>query len=403
MTLLHWQLDSRLFKINEYDGRMIRRNAESHGPRMLMVSHSGDFRGGGEIGFRDTMRGLRVKRPDLDLIAAYPWPGGMAADATGHNVRPIITNLPWWAYFPGPHPIKDTLRSARHALAILQALMVLIRLRPTVVLTNTMVIPSYAVAAKLLGIQHFWMVREFGRDDLGLRFLLGYRRTIRMIGHLSEIVICNSYAVEKAMHAVDPAMNTCVLYPVVDVPPSVPTKRHLGDPLRAVLIGTFTQSKGQHIAVEAVAAARRAGVDIELTLVGAGDQEPLRLLASRLGVQDLLSIHGPTEDVGRYWAAAHVGLMCSRCEAFGRVTVEAMNAGLPVCGTDAGGTSEIISPGVNGMLSPAGDANALAENLLELSLDEDLRLRLAMGAVTTASRFQRGRFNNELADVFGLA
>jgi glycosyltransferase involved in cell wall biosynthesis len=169
-----------------------------------------------------------------------------------------------------------------------------------------------------------------------------------------------------------------------------------------VLVGALAPSKGQHIAVEAVAAARKADVDIELALVGGGDQEPLRLLARTLGVEDLVSIHGPTDEVGRYWTAAHVGLMCSKCEAFGRVTVEAMNAGLPVCGTNAGGTPEIISPGVNGLLSPAGDASALAENLLALASDESLRLRLAMGAVTTASRFQRGRFNNELADVLGL-
>jgi glycosyltransferase involved in cell wall biosynthesis len=370
---------------------------------MLMVSHSGDFNGGGEIGFRDTMRGLRAKQPGLDLIAVYPSTGGMATDATSRNVRSVIANLPWWAYFQGRYSIKYAFRSIRHVLAILQALTVLVRLRPTIVLTNTMVIPSYAVASKLLGIQHFWMVREFGRDDLGLRFLLGYRRTIRMIGLLSETVICNSYAVEKAIRAVDPAMNTCVLYPVIDVPPGAPAKRHLADPLRAVLIGTFAQSKGQHIAIGAVAAARKVGVEIELTLVGAGDQEPLRLLAGRLGVEDLLSIHGPTEEVGRYWAAAHVGLMCSRSEAFGRVTVEAMNAGLPVCGTDAGGTSEIISPGVNGLLSPAQDAQALSCNLVSLALDEALRMRLAVGAVETARRFQRRRFDDELAAVLGLS
>ena len=383
-----------------YGYRVRRNSADSPNPRILMVSHSGDFKGGAEVGFRDVMRGLRDKRPDLDLIAVFPSTGGMAADATMRNVRSVIGRLPWWAYAKGRYSVVNAL--SRLAPAVLQAVVVLVRLRPTMVLTNTMVIPSYAIAAKLLGIPHFWMVREFGRDDHGLSFLLGYRRTIRLIGRVSELVICNSHAVEKAMQAVDPAMKTSVLYPVIDVPPSAPTRRLSGDPLRAVLIGAFAPSKGQHIAVEAVAVARKAGVDIELALVGGGEQEPLRLLARRLGVEDLVNIHGPTDEVGRYWTAAHVGLMCSQCEAFGRVTVEAMNAGLPVCGTNAGGTPEIIIPGVNGLLSPAGDVNALAENLLALASDEGLRMRLALGAVTTASRFQRGRFNNELADVLGL-
>ena len=169
-----------------------------------------------------------------------------------------------------------------------------------------------------------------------------------------------------------------------------------------MLVGRFGSSKGQHTAIEAIAVARRLGIDIELTLVGPGDASPLRKLARRRDVSDLVRIHGPTPDVGRYWSDADVGLMCSRCEAFGRVTVEAMNAGLPVCGTDTGGTPEIIDPGVNGLLSPAGDAGALADNLIRLALDEDLRLKLAWGAAHTAQRFQRKRFDDELATILGL-
>jgi glycosyltransferase involved in cell wall biosynthesis len=197
-------------------------------------------------------------------------------------------------------------------------------------------------------------------------------------------------------------MTTSVVYPVVDTPLGTPPERHPGEPMRAVLVGYLSQAKGQHLAVEAVAIARKRGVDIELTLVGGGNQTPLRTLAQRLGVEDLVNIHGPTRDLGPYWSAAHVGLMCSQREAFGRVTVEAMRAGLPVCGTNAGGTPEIIDPGVNGLLSPAGDAAALADNMMALESDEDLRHNLALRAVETVQRFQRDRHDDELATILGL-
>jgi glycosyltransferase involved in cell wall biosynthesis len=285
---------------------------------------------------------------------------------------------------------------------LLQAVLQLVWLRPTMVLTNTMTIPSHAVAAKLLGIPHYWMVHEFGRDDHGLRFLLGYRRTIRLIRQLSESVICNSQAVEKSLLALDPKMRTHVIYPVVDTPLGTPPQRRPGEPMRVVLVGRFAQSKGQHLAVEAVAIARKAGVDIELALIGAGNQKPLRTLAQRLGVDDLVNIHGPTHDVGPYWSAAHVGLMCSQCEAFGLVTVEAMRAGLPVCGTNSGGTPEIVDQGVNGLLSPTGDASALAANLMALESDEALRLKLAFRAAETTQRFQPDHYGDELAPILGL-
>jgi len=376
--------------------------------RVLVVSNVGSFGGGGAVGFRDMVWAIREKRPDLEVVAVCPWKGSLVEDCSRNGIRTQITWVPGWAFLQRSHtPRIEALIGVVPYLTILlpgivQAVVLLIRLRPTLVLTNTMVIPAHAIAAKLLGIPHYWMVREFGRDDHRLWFLFGYRRTIRLIGKLSESAICNSHAVQKALLAVDPTMTTHVVYPVVDTKLGTPPERHPGEPLRAVLVGYFSQAKGQRLAVEAVAVSRKAGVDIELTLVGGGSQKPLRKLARRLGVEDLVHIDGPTRDLGRYWSAAHVGLMCSQCEAFGRVTVEAMRAGLPVCGTNTGGTPEIINPGVNGLLSPAGDANALAANLIALEADEDLRRSLAYRAVQTAQRFQRDRHDDELAAILGL-
>jgi glycosyltransferase involved in cell wall biosynthesis len=381
-------------------------------PRVLLVSNYGSFGGGGAAVFRDIALALREKRPDIDVVGVYPWKGNLAAECARHGVRTKIGFTPWWAFSKRlPTPRIEALIGAIPfgallLLGILQAVWLLVRLRPTMVITNTMVIPSHAVAAKLLGIPHYWNVLEFGTDDHRLRFLFGYRRSIRLIGQLSESVICLSQAVEQAMLALDPKMKTFQVYPVVDTPLGTPPERHPGEAMRAVLVGRFAPSKGQHLAIEAVAIARKAGVDIELALVGAAgsNDKALHQLARRLGVEDLVSIHKPTaRDVACYWSAAHVGLMCSECEAFGLVTVEAMRAGLPVCGTNAGGTPEIIDPGVNGLLSPAGDANALAANLMALESDEDLRRSLAFRAVETTQRFQRdNRYGDELTAILGL-
>jgi glycosyltransferase involved in cell wall biosynthesis len=378
-------------------------------PRVVMVSNYGSLGGGAAAVFRDIAVALREKRPDLDLIGVYPWKGSLAAECERHGIRTKVAWIPCWAFLERwPTPRIEALiaavpRGALLLLGIVQAVFLLVRIRPAMVLSNTMIIPSHAIAAKLLGIPHCWMVHEFGRGDHRLRFLLGYRRTIRLIGGLSESVICNSQAVEKALLAIDPKMRTHVVYPVIDAPPATPPERQPREPLRVVLVGRFAHTKGQHVAVEAVAIARKAGVDIELALVGAGNHKPIRDLARRLGVEDLVSFHGPTRDVGRYWSAAHVGLMCSECEAFGLVTVEAMRAGLPVCGTNTGGTPEIVEPGVNGLLSPSGDSAALAANLMTLESDEDLRRRLALGAVETAQRFHRDhRYGDELAAMLGL-
>jgi glycosyltransferase involved in cell wall biosynthesis len=375
-----------------------------------VVSNVSSFGGGGVVGFRDMLLAIRRERPDADLIAVIPQKGDVAERCTEDGIEAKIAWTPWWGFgkwgnfrFIEPHALVGWLPYTAILLpGIVQALVFFLRRRPTLVLTNTMTIPSHAIAARILRIPHYWMVREFGRDDHQIWFLFGYRRTVRMVGRLSESVICNSHAVEQAMLTLDPTMKTQVLYPVVDTPLGTPPERHPGERMRAILVGYFSAAKGQTLAIEAISIARKAGVDIELTLVGTGSHQPLRSLAQRLGVDDLLKMHGPTRDLGPYWADAHVGLMCSQCEAFGRVTVEAMRAGLPVCGTNSGGTPEIIEPGVAGLLSPAGDADALAANLMALERDEDERRRLAHNALKSAQRFQRDRHDDELATFLGL-
>ena len=383
---------------------------DNPGHKVVVVSNVSKFGGGGVVDFQDTLFALRTKRPDVDPIAVLPQKGDVAQRCADEGIETQIAWTPWWGFgkwsrsgFVDPHVLIGWIPYTAILLpGIVQALVLLRRQRPAMVLTNTMTIPSHAIAAKILGIPHHWLVREFGRDDHQLWFLLGYRRTVRLIGRLSDSVICNSHAVEQALIAVDPTMRTHVVYPVVDTELATPPERRLGERMRIILVGYFSEAKGQRLAIESIAIARKAGIDIELTLVGTGSDRPLHSLAQRLGVDDLLTVHGPTPNLRPYWAAAHVGLMCSQSEAFGRVTVEAMRAGLPVCGTNSGGTPEIIEPDVGGLLSPAGDANALAANLMTLEADEDLRLRLGKSAQKSSERFHRERHDAELAAVLGL-
>jgi glycosyltransferase involved in cell wall biosynthesis len=70
----------------------------------------------------------------------------------------------------------------------------------------------------------------------------------------------------------------------------------------------------------------------------------------------------------------------SRYESFGLVALEAMLHGLPVAATAAGGVAELIVHGETGLLSPPGDAGALAEHALALLGDPALARRLGRDA-----------------------
>ena len=336
-------------------------------------------------------------------MAIYPSPGQLVDDTLALGAAACFMSLPWWAQLDPPTGFSANARwVARHMRAVHGALTFLRGRRHAIVMTNTMTIPSLAVAARLARLPHLWMVHEFGIRDHGLEFPLGYARTMRLISSLSQTVICCSRAVEESLRDVCPSMKTRVIYYGIESPELGFRPRGRGS-LHAVLVGRFSESKGQRIAVEALALARRQGADLALTLVGSGEASEVERLANALGVERYVRCRPHTPTPIDVWREADVALMCSRDEAFGRVTVEAMRASLPVCGADSGGTREIVIDGVNGLLFPPGDSRSLASKLVRLASDEVLRGRLAEGAARSTARFGVDRYRQELREAVLIA
>lgn len=84
----------------------------------------------------------------------------------------------------------------------------------------------------------------------------------------------------------------------------------------------------------------------------------------------------PNEEILRRIGQAQIMVLASYCEGVPRVLIEAMAAGVPVVATDVGGISSLIEHGVNGLLFPSGDAQALANCLRQLLSDPNLCRRM---------------------------
>ncbi|MDX9750455.1 MAG: glycosyltransferase family 4 protein [Flavobacteriales bacterium] len=138
-------------------------------------------------------------------------------------------------------------------------------------------------------------------------------------------------------------------------------------PFRLLMVGVFHPAKGQLEAVEAVARLRAEGLPVTLTLVGGGDDAAVRERIAALGITPYVELTGHVDDPRPFYRDAHALLMCSRHEAFGRVTVEALTAGLPVIGHRSGGTPELVADGRNGLLYD--DAAMLIDHVRRLATD----------------------------------
>jgi glycogen(starch) synthase len=95
----------------------------------------------------------------------------------------------------------------------------------------------------------------------------------------------------------------------------------------------------------------------------------------------------PREQVLRVFAAADASVLASSWENFPHTVVESLAVGTPVIATRVGGVPEVVEDGVNGLLVPPGDVEALAGAIRRFAAEPLLRARLHEAAAPSVARF----------------
>lgn len=103
------------------------------------------------------------------------------------------------------------------------------------------------------------------------------------------------------------------------------------------------------------------------------------------GLNDLVTFLGEVKDMSTLRSRMDVELMCSEREPFGRVTVEGMRSGLPVIGSNTGGTPDIISEGETGFLYEMGNTDDLSNRIVRLTDDRALWQKMSVQARSFAT------------------
>ena len=163
----------------------------------------------------------------------------------------------------------------------------------------------------------------------------------------------------------------------------------LQDKTVIVSIGRLAQEKNWETLLEAFAQVSEGRDDLRLMIIGDGPQAKETKKAARdLGLGDKVIFTGlvPFERVPNHMKAADIFGFASVTETQGLVTMEAMAADLPIVAVDATGTSDEVTDGVEGLLTP-NDPGALAAALGRVIDDPALRAELAANARAKADAF----------------
>jgi len=150
-----------------------------------------------------------------------------------------------------------------------------------------------------------------------------------------------------------------------------------------IFIGRLVSEKGINELIKAFSNLHQSNPDCNLLLVGPFEQELDPLKPETLEViqnhPGIISV-GYQQDVRPYLAISSVLTFPSYREGFPNVVMQAGAMNLPSIVTDINGCNEIISEGINGLIIPVKDENALYSSMLNLLKNEDLRVLIAAKA-----------------------
>lgn len=318
-----------------------------------------------------------LKKKGVDCKVLFPRLGPAVTLLQSLQIDIEIVSIRWWVFH---HYNWKKLYPIRHFVRIFlcswDISKILRKYKPDIFLSNTLTSPVGALAAKISKVPHVWHIHEFGWEDQRFKFLLGERISFWLINFLSKKVFLVSHALKEKFRFSNELkieviynglrkMNLCN--------PKVYSNDLKKESLNILSIGRFEPGKNFEDLIVACAELKRKrlNTEIKFTILGAFIQKEyvdlLQALAKDLEVSEYIGFIDHVPNPSFYYLEADLFVIPSEKEAFGLVTIEAMNHGLPVIGSNSGANPELIYPDKNGFLYKVKDGIDLAEKILMLT------------------------------------
>ncbi|MDQ0105769.1 glycosyltransferase involved in cell wall biosynthesis [Chitinophaga terrae (ex Kim and Jung 2007)] len=361
----------------------------SENRRIIFITHYTELYGANKS-MLDLIRGLSGKA-DVEVLLIVPGEGKITKLAQQEGINYLI--LPFYneIYFSADNGFVSTCKGFFKLLCNLTLAFrhrALFRHPGTVIHSNSSATLIGSYFSLVSGKPHVWHIREFGWEDYRIRYCFG-TRYFNMLLNRSAAVIAISKAIYSARVEHSAARRKQVIYNGVLYGAAAQGKAPRAwsfeegkKKMVFAVIGYISPEKGQHEAIKAFSIFVEKHPQAELRIIGVGEEKyvsELKGISSGLGLNNNIIFTGHVENMDKAYHEIDVLLMCSRSEAFGRVTVEAMSNGIPVIGFENGGTAEIITDGINGLLYRKGAAE-LGEKMALLCRDAALYEELSQNA-----------------------
>ena len=224
---------------------------------------------------------------------------------------------------------------------------------------------------------------------------LAYNKASALVGLSNEIV---SKIKQRHAHSTPykiPSSPVC--YPVDEKQVKAIRQDYDGKFL-VIQAANMLKHKGFNLTVDAARTLEASQPNIHFILVGDGE-EKTRLEQQASGLKNI-TFTGKQSNMGDWFSAADLLVHSSYSEGLGSVILEAIGAGLPVIGSNAGGIPDIIDHEVSGLLFESGNAHELANAIARVVEDDDLRQKLTAGGQEKLKAFDITHTSKLYLDIY---
>jgi len=198
-----------------------------------------------------------------------------------------------------------------------------------------------------------------------------------------------SVAKELSNYGLDPRGIT-VVGNAVDETEFTPIRENMQSENYVLYTGVLRARKGLFDLLECAEYVRKTRSDVKFVICGTGPfSQNLREKIRAKKLEKTVELLGYVErnKLIELYQNATVHVVPSHYEGLPTVLLEAMSCGLPVVATDVGGSSDVISTGIDGFLVPPRSPKEMADIILQLLADNELRIKIGSNARKTIEKF----------------
>lgn len=254
--------------------------------------------------------------------------------------------------------------------------------------SNTSVVNIGAILSKICNIDHIWHIREFGEEDFNIHNIYSEKIMFNYFNRSKYVIAVSNAIKDKYKGKIDENKIKVIYNGISNRNKVIRSFEKKKNNINLIIAGAITEGKGQIDAVLAINELKNRGYNnIKLSIAGSGDTNILKYKIDELGLNNNINMLGQVRNLPEIRKNNDIELVCSKSEAFGRVTIEAMMSMMPVIGANTGGTKELIKDKYNGLLYEQGNYKSLANKIEYFIVNRDEIERMAKNAYVFSKGF----------------